>query len=180
MKKNVLVFGLISGLIAALTMVVSMEIGYNSSHGAGSMLIGFGSMIVAFSFIFVGIKNYRDKYNGGYVSFGSAFKMGFLIALIGSSMYVLAWGIDYSVFHPDFMEKYTAAKIAQAQTSHLSPAELAATKTEMANMVTSYKNPLVFVMYTYMEILPVGILMALFAALILKRKPGNMQAVAAA
>ena len=65
MKKNVLVFGLIAGLIVASTMVMSMSIVYKDPNFEGGMWLGYGSMIVAFSLIFVGIKNFRDKYNSG-------------------------------------------------------------------------------------------------------------------
>jgi len=82
MKKNVLVFGVISGLIAAVTMLISMEVVINNPKYHGSMWVGYGSMIVAFSLIFVGIKNLRDKFNNGFISFGKAFKTGLLIALI--------------------------------------------------------------------------------------------------
>lgn len=65
MKKNVIVFGLIAGLIVSVLMVLSMARCYSDPSLEHSMLIGYASMVLAFSFIFVGIKNYRDKYNDG-------------------------------------------------------------------------------------------------------------------
>src|SRR5688500_7026342 len=108
MKRNVIVFGLISGLIITAFMVYGTLMCYNNADFDMSMAIGYASMIVAFSFIFVGVKNYRDKYNGGVISFGKAFKTGFYISLVASTMYVVVWLIEYYVFIPDFMEKYTA------------------------------------------------------------------------
>src|ERR1700748_740161 len=116
MKKNVLVFGLIAGVIVDL-YVIFLAVGYNSPNYTESMLLGYGSMIVAFSFIFVGIKNIRDKYNNGVISFSKAFQTGLYIALIGSSIYVLTWLIVYYAFIPDFMTKYSAHIIAQAKSS---------------------------------------------------------------
>src|ERR1017187_9822075 len=72
------------------------------------MLIGYASMLVALSLVFVGIRNYRDKYNNGVISFGKAFKIGIMIVLIASTIYVVAWLIDYFFFIPDFMEKYSS------------------------------------------------------------------------
>ena len=108
MKKNVIVYGLISGVAIAVWTVISIGYCYSSGSFEGSMVLGYGAMLLAFSLIFVGVKNYRDKYNGGIISFGKAFTMGLYIALIASTIYVLAWMIDYYVFIPDFMDKYTA------------------------------------------------------------------------
>jgi len=98
MRKNVLVFGSIAGLIVALTMVISTACCYDDANFNGGMWLGYGSMIVAFSLIFVGIRNFRDKYNEGAISFGKAFKIGLYIALIASSMYVVTWLVEYYVF----------------------------------------------------------------------------------
>ncbi|MGN6396428.1 MAG: DUF4199 domain-containing protein [Mucilaginibacter sp.] len=174
MKKNVLVFGIISGLIAAFTVLTSIETGYSN------MWVGYGGMIVAFSLIFVGIKNLRDKFNGGFISFGKAFKTGLLIALIGSTIYMAAWMIDYYSFHPDYMQKYAASVINEAKASGASPAEIKKEKAQMATYIEMYKNPLMIMVFTYLEILPVGLIIALIAALMLKRKPVNSQAAAAA
>jgi len=180
MKKNVLVFGVISGLIAAVTMLISMEVVINNPKYHGSMWVGYGSMIVAFSLIFVVIKNLRDKFNNGFISFGKAFKTGLLIALIGSTMYVIAWMVDYYCFHPDFMQLYTNSVLSKAKEAGADAAELARQQAQMASYTQMYKNPVMLMVLTYMEILPVGIVIALIAALILKRKPANPQAVATA
>ena len=104
MKKIVWVSGLISGLIVSSLMAISIVRCYNGANYEGSMLIGYASMLAAFSLIFVGIKNYRDKYNNGIISFGKAFKIGLFIALIASTMYVITWLICYYFFIPDFLK----------------------------------------------------------------------------
>jgi Protein of unknown function (DUF4199) len=172
MKKNVLVFGLISGLVVSIVMGINMVImskSANADHGAGSMVIGYLIMLVAFSFIFVAVKNYRDKQNGGVISFGKAFKMGLLIALIASTMYVIMWALLYNFYMPDFMDKYSAKMIEEARATS-APAELQKVIDEMNGYKEMYKNPLFFALFTYMEILPVGLLVSLVTALILKRK----------
>jgi len=179
MKKNVIVFGLIAGVIASVLMVISMARCSSDANFEHSMLIGYASMVVAFSFIFVGIKNYRDKYNNGLITFGKAFKTGLYISLIASTMYVITWLVDYYVFIPDFMDKYVAHMLKEAKDSGASAAELAKQAKELAHNQQLYKNPIMVVLFTYMEILPVGILVSLIAALILKRKshtPLNAQA----
>src|SRR5215213_2598331 len=109
--KNILVYGLTAGVVVSILMLSSVNY---LSHCEGnvdydtSMLIGYASMLVAFSLVFVGIRNYRDKYNGGVVSFGKAFKIGMTMVLIASTIYVVAWLIDCFFFIPDFAEKYSA------------------------------------------------------------------------
>ena len=172
MKKNVLVFGLISGLVVSTLMAISMVTMYNNpdaGHGGGSMIIGYLSMLVAFSLIFVAVKNYRDKQNGGVISFGKAFKMGLLIALIGSTMYVIMWALVYNFYMPDFMDKYCAQMIESAKATS-TPAELQKLTEQMNTQKEMYKNPLFFILFTYMEILPVGLIVSLITALILKKK----------
>ncbi|MFF5379750.1 DUF4199 domain-containing protein [Pedobacter suwonensis] len=173
MKKNVMVFGLIAGLIVSVLMVLSMMRCYNDPNLEHSMLIGYASMLLAFSFIFVGIKNYRDKYNDGLITFGKAFKIGALISLIASTIYVVVWLVDYYLFMPDFMDKYVAQALREAKTNGASSLELAKLSKELAFSQEMYKNPVMVVLFTYMEILPVGLLTSLVAALILRKKPIN-------
>src|SRR6187401_2692523 len=114
MKKNILIYGLTAGVVVSILMLSTVNY---ISHCEGnvdydtSMLIGYASMLIALSLVFVGIRNYRDKYNGGVISFGKAFKTGIVIVLIASTIYVIAWVIDSVFFIPDFAEKYAAHEL---------------------------------------------------------------------
>ena len=100
MKKNIIVYGIISGLIVSLLMAIILTVANNRGNFDSSMVMGYASMLIAFSLILVGIKNYRDKYNGGVISFGKAFKIGFFISLIASTIYVIAWLFEEHFFFP--------------------------------------------------------------------------------
>src|SRR6185295_15372113 len=120
MKKNIIIYGLIAGIVVSVLMLSSVNY---LSHCEGnvdydtSMLIGYASMLIAFSLVFVGIRNYRDKYNEGVISFGKAFKIGIIIVIIASTIYVVAWLIDYYFFIPDFMERYVAHSLDELRAS---------------------------------------------------------------
>lgn len=124
MKKNVIVFGLISGLIITTMMVFSVDQCYKNADFEGSMVLGYAGMILAFSFVFVGIKNFRDKYNEGMISFMAAFKIGLYITLIASTMYVVVWLFYYYLFVPDFMDKYSAHMLKQLKASGATQVEV--------------------------------------------------------
>lgn len=178
MRKNILVFGFIAGGILILfTLCVSVLSKY--LHGyLDNAVAGYTAMIIAFSFIFVAVKNFRDKYNAGVISFGQACWIGLGISLIGSTCYVAAWLIEYYCFMPDFMDKYTAGLIDQAKHSGLSPAELDKRIAAINHEKELYNNPVIVVLQTYLEVLPVGVVISLINALILRRrKPKTTTAI---
>lgn len=174
MKKNVLVFGLISGLIVTTMMVITTSMLHNNSNYKADEVLGYTTMIIAFAFVFVGIKNVRDKYNGGVISFGKAFRTGLYITLIASTMYVGVWLIEYYVFYPDFMDKFMECYLKDAKASGASAAELQKKTDDMAGYIEMYKTPIGVILITYMEILPVGLIVTLISALVLKRKTARV------
>jgi hypothetical protein len=173
MKKNIIIYGVIAGIVVSVLMLFSVN---SVNHSEGnfdydtSLLIGYASMLISFSLVFVGIRNYRDKYNAGIISFGKAFKIGITIVLIASTIYVIAWLIDYFFFIPDFLEKYSAHALDKLKASGASQTEIDKQTNEMASMAKMYKNPLFTALMTYAEILPVGLVVTLISSLILKRK----------
>jgi Protein of unknown function (DUF4199) len=172
MKKNILVCGLVGGVIAASWGVVSAGVLGDSLSLNTRMVFGYASMILAFSLIFVAVKNYRDNYNSGVITFWTALKTGLLITLIASTVYVIIWMIDYSCFVPNYGDKYQAQVLAELKASGASAAVIKKQGAEMAVTMGKYKTSAAFrAMFTYLEIVPVGIVVSLIAALILKNKP---------
>lgn len=166
MKRNVLLFGSIIGVILCANMIVMVNMMYSDTDFKGNDVVGYAAMIILFSLIFFGVKNHRDKQLGGYISFGKAFKMGSLIALVGSTLYVMVWLFYYYLFVPDFIDVYTEHVLTTC-----APEDVEDKATQMADFKEMYKNPVFVILITYSEVLPVGLVVALVSALLLKRKP---------
>lgn len=171
MKKIVLTFGLISGAISAVLMValaISLDqIGFD--HG---MIVGYTSMVIAFLLVFFGIRSYRETVGDGYITFGRAFSVGILITLISCICYVVTWEIVYFNFLPDFGEKYSNYLIEQTRASGATAAEIAKQVEDMKNMRALYDNPFFNAAITFLEPFPVGLIITLVSAAVLrKRKP---------
>lgn len=172
MQKNIIIYGLIAGIVVSASMLFTVNY---ISHCEGnvdyntSLLVGYASMLLALSLVFVGIRNYRDKFNEGVIGFGKAFKIGILMVLIASTVYAVAWLIDSIFFIPDFAEKYSAQMLAELRASGAPQAEIEEQTKEMASFVQNFKNPFFNAMMAYMEILPVGLVVTLVSSLILKR-----------
>lgn len=171
MKRNILIFGLIAGLIIGVLMQFSLWLGNKNPDYGHSLITGYATMVLGFALIFVGVKNFRDKYNQGSVGFGKAFKIGLGITLIASTIYVIFWLVDYYVFMPDFMDKYADQMMKIARESGVSPADLNKKVAEINNMKEMYKNPVMVVLWTYLEIVPVGLVISLVSAVLLRKKP---------
>ncbi|MBL4710630.1 MAG: DUF4199 domain-containing protein [Flavobacteriales bacterium] len=170
MKKTVLKYGLIGGAIVSLFMACTVPFMDENSDMSNSELIGYASMLVALSTIFVGIRNYRNKELNGIISFGKAFLIGLYIALIASTLYVLTWMVISDLFLPDFMETYINTSVANMKGAGSTQAEINAHLETMKTWAEVYKNPIYKALMTYMEILPVGILVSLISSFILKKK----------
>ncbi len=171
MKKTIWVCGVIAGIISVTWGVVSAGVLGDSLSLNTRLIFGYATMILGFSLIFVAIKNYRDNYNNGTISFGKALRIGLLITLIASTVYMVVWMIDYSYFVPDYGEKYQAQAIAEMKANGVSAAEIQRQGAELATTMAKYKASATFrIMFTYLEIVPVGIVVSLIAALILKKK----------
>lgn len=170
MNKIILKNGLIAGSIVTAFMIITSIIFMKNPDFKPNEILGFGGMLIAFSFVFFGIKEYRDKQNGGKISFLQALKTGTLIALIASIMYVVTWLIEYTFFFPDFMEKYGAMVIKELQNSTKTSTEIAEETAKINQMKEWYKNPVYVALLTLMEVFPFGFFIALISSLILKRK----------
>jgi hypothetical protein len=168
-KKIVLTFGLIAGVILSVFMVATIPFVDRIGFDYG-MVIGYSTMVLAFLLVFFGIRSYRENVGGGQISFGRAFSVGILIVVIASLMYVVTWEILYYNVIPDFADKYTAHLLEKARAAGASPEQLAAEQEKMNSMKWMLSNPLINGAVTLLEPLPVGIVLTLVSAAILRRR----------
>jgi hypothetical protein len=180
MKKIVLTFGLISGVIMSALMLSTVPFMHQIGMNKG-LVIGYTTMVLSFLLVFFGIRSYRENVGDGRISFGRALAVGSLIMLITCAFYVITWEIIYFNFMPDHLDKYAAHAVAKARAKGASEATIAATKKQMEDMKRLYANPAINVAMTFIEPFPVGLIMSLASAGILRRRsrtaaPQNLNA----
>jgi hypothetical protein len=174
MHKVTLTFGLLAGVIVSVFMVIIMGLCKNGTiNFDNSDFIGYGSMVIALSMIFFGIKSYRDNYQNGAIKFGKGFQVGMLITLVASLIYAVA-GETYYQIDPQgqayMMDKYAAHQINKMKEKGASPVKIDQKTKEMADLKEMNKNPLIRFGITLFLILPVGIFITLISAAVLRRK----------
>jgi hypothetical protein len=169
MKKTVWTFGLISGAIISGLMLAVIP--FHDAIGFDKGLtVGYTTMVVAFLLIYFGIRSYRDNVGGGSIGFGRALVVGSLIAVISSLCYVATWELIASRLMPDYMTKYQAYETNKMIASGASQAVIDQRAAEMRHFAELYKNPFVSAAMTLIEPLPVGLVIALVSAAVLRRR----------
>jgi len=170
MKKNVWKYGLLSGLVLAGLMALTVPFEHHIKASFG-MAVGYTIMVLSFLIVFVGVKHYRDTECGGSITFGRAFAAGALMMLIACVCYVAMWEALSATIEKNFAHEYAAGLVKRAQDSGLQGAALEARIAEAHKFEVMYSNPLYRMSMTLLEPLPVGIVMALVTAGILRRRP---------
>lgn len=172
MKKIVLTFGLIAGLLMGGFLSLSFVIpgAHDFDHG---MYYGYASMVVSLLLIYFGVRQYRDTVGGGKVSFWKACQVGALIFAVAGLCYVITWEILYRTVASGFLAEFSAHTLQKAQEAGASAAEIATQQAEMTKFATMYENPFIRAAFSFMEPLPVGLLFTLVTAGLLSRKPAT-------
>src|ERR1700722_9665375 len=168
MKKTILTFGLISGAISSLVMVAIVPFADRIGFERGPV-IGYTSIVLSFLLVFFGIRSYRDNMGNGQITFLKAFAVGISISLISCICYVVTWEVLYYNFLPDFWDKYGAHLVEKLRASGASPAALQAKLQEVAKYKELYKNPLLNAALTFIEPFPIGLVITLISAAVLRR-----------
>jgi hypothetical protein len=170
MKKIVLKFGLISGvIIAALTFATVPfhdSIGFDYGH-----YVGYSKMLVAFLLVFFGVRAYRENVSDGHITFWRGLGVGLLITLVSIICYVIAWEIVFYNFFPDFADKYSAYLVEKQRNSGASAEQIASTLEQMKTMKAILDNPFWFAIIGFIEPLPVALPVSFISAIVLRKKP---------
>lgn len=180
MKRTVLKYGLLAGGLLSAMMLGTLPLQLDMDRG---MLVGYATMVASFLLVFAAVRAYRDAAPGGTVSFGRALAVGTLVVLVASACYTLAWEAAYFGFYRDtFLARYEAHELSRLRADDASAAQIAAKQEEMRRFAVWYDRPAVNAAFTFMEPLPPGLLMAVAAAGLLRRRrsPAGAAALAGA
>jgi len=168
MLRIIITYGIIAGLIVAIPMFALLASDGAHESWSSSHLFGYALMILALSMTFIGVKSYRDKVKGGVIKFLPAFGVGLGISVVAALIYVIGWEITLYLTNYTFAADYAASTLAAAEAKGAPPAELEAMRTQFAEFELMYANPLVRLPMTFIEIFPVGLIISLISAALLR------------
>lgn len=180
MLRTILKYGLIAGVIVGGFEIVTFTAFSGIPPLKYGMLIGYTTMLIALSAVFVGIKHHRDGDRGGVIGFWPAFGVGLGVSVIAGIFYVIGWELVQAMTHMDFATSYGNAIVASEKAKGASPEALAKLSSDMAAFKVQYADPWFRLPMTFAEIFPVGVLVSLVSAGLLRnirflpaRRPGS-------
>lgn len=168
MKKYVFLYGTIAGVVIIASMVIGTAISGESGAGGFSEMAGYLVMMVALGLIFVAIKRYRDQELGGVIKFGRAFLLGLAISALAGLGYVISWEIYLEMTDHAFIGEYVESTLEQKRAAGVTGGEYAEVEEKMEAMREQYGNPLYRLPMTFLELFPVGLLISLVSAGLLR------------
>lgn len=167
MQKIAITYGILSGTITIATLILGLVVSDGGSF-LSSEIFGYLTMIVALSMIFIGIKRYRDQELGGVIRFLPAFAMGLAIAVIAAIIYTFVWELYLMTSGYDFIDSYVNSAIEAKRAAGLSADKLAQEIAALEEMRSDYGKIYIRVPMTFLEIFPVGLIIALLSAALLR------------
>jgi len=168
MLRTILTFGAAAGLVVALPMFLMLAMNPDPGSMSGSHVTGYLLMLAALSLTFVGVKRYRDRVRGGVIKFVPALMVGLGISAVASVIYVIGWEITLAATDFAFAETYTRGAIDAAREKGASAAEIEQITVRMAAFQEQYANPFFRLPVTFIEIFPVGVVISLISAALLR------------
>lgn len=170
--RYALTYGSLAGLVILAIFIPALVL--LDQH---SMAVGYLIMLVGLTLVFVGMKRFRDVERGGVVKFLPAFLVGLGISLVASLIYMIGWELYMASTDYALLEDYFAAELRGLQGAGLSAAELARRTGELTAMRAQILgNMPLRIGMIFLEIFPVGLLVSLVSAALI-RNPRFMRSV---
>ncbi|OUR93957.1 hypothetical protein A9Q87_04420 [Flavobacteriales bacterium 34_180_T64] len=153
MKSTVLKYGSYGLIVGFIVFILHLTLGIKNLEYSTNEILGYISIFLSLSFIFFGIKHYRDRVNNGVVSIGKAIKIGLLISMLVGLGIAIADFIYTKFIDPSFFSNYEQALIDQGK------------KDEIIKMTSASAAVFMFILVTV-----IGFIISLLSSLILQRK----------
>lgn len=153
MKSTVIRFGSYGLLTGVVVFLLHLILGINNLDYTTNEILGYVSIFLSLSFVFFGIKHYRDHINNGMISLGKAIAIGVLISLLVGIGIGIADFIYTKYINPDFFSNYEQMLIDKGREDEIF---------EMTSTTAA------FFMIALVTI--IGFIISLISGLILQRK----------
>ena len=165
MKNPILRFGLIGGVVLFLLAQLQWQFVGTSVSYNQAQIVGYLSIVLALTSIYFAVRKYREEVGGGYISFGKAFQIGTLTALLPAAFMFVSTVIFYLSYGNEFKE-WALAEMQKTTP----PEKLAAMMEQYEANQALYENPYFQGFIMFLTVMIIGLIVSLITAFILQKK----------
>lgn len=159
------------GIYATVTIIVLSYIVFfllKNIDQSMQEVAGYLTMLLAMIFIFLGIRHFRDRVNGGYLTFGQGLKIGVLIVLIPAVAFGLFDILYTEVLNPTWKEDYYSKYIEGLRKS-VAADKLDAAIREAEKEKEMFSNPVFQFLLMGGTVFIIGFIVTIISSLTLRR-----------
>ena len=164
--RLILLYGVPGALIFGAPLLWGM-LSFDPAGGAmpeTGAIIGYLTTLVVLTGVLQGMKHYRDRVLGGFITFLPALGMGLAISAVASLGWVIAWEISLTVTKFDFAGVYFEAMAEQARASGATPERIQQITKEGQDFAAMHANPAIRIAINFAKMLPIGVVISLISA----------------
>ena len=129
--------------------------------------LGYVSILIGMIFVYLGIREYREKIGEGKISFWKAVKVGLLIVSIPSIAFGLVDVIYVTFIDPDFVENFYNHSLAEMK-ANLPAAEYEIKAAEIESQRAIFSNRFFQFILMGLTVFLIGIVASFVSSFILK------------
>ncbi|GAA3594886.1 DUF4199 domain-containing protein [Flavivirga amylovorans] len=168
MLSTIKKFGSYAALVGVLLFIGSHFFNWNVGFKTLE-IFGYASILASLSFVFFGIKHFRDQINNGVISFKKALLIGLVISAISGIVIGLLDVVYVTMINPDFVVEYTEYAL-EGMKNTLSASEFEVEKEALNEQMKLFENPIFTWSIMFTTVFAIGVIISLFSSLILQRK----------
>jgi hypothetical protein len=161
LMKQTMTYGAIIGLVLVVYTVILYITGLTFNKG-----LGFIQYVILIAGLYLGTKAYRDKFLGGYISYGQALGFGVMIALFVGIISVFFQYLLMRFIDPGLVDKYMLIMEEQFENSRFIPKDqidLALEKSRQS-MTAIWSIPVGVLVFTFF-----GFIISLITSAVVKK-----------
>ena len=160
--KTELKYGLIAGIGVSVYVLLEYFLGFHTTYPEIGQYSGYFSAIIPIFAILYAIKEKRNRYFNGYITFGQGFITGLIVTVI-SAFIITGFFVIYNDFiNPEGLKYISSWRAEQMRLENIPEEEIVASIEEYNAMY----NPLVIFSGTFV----MGLLITAILAFLLRRK----------
>jgi hypothetical protein len=170
MKNTVLKYGMYGFFTAAGLFFIALYFGQGLAFKTQEIL-GYTTMVTSLSFVYFGIKHYKNHELNGEIDFKTAFIVGALISIFAAVGFGIMDAIYITKINPDFTAQYLAYEynLLDIRTD-LSLDEIELEKLALRKQSEAFGNPFIVFFIMTMMVFVIGVIISLLSALVLHKK----------